>query len=143
MKSAHAECFACGPRNPNGLKLLFRPVGRSRVSCECTLGEGYQGYPGVVQGGVVSTLLDSAMTNCLFADGIRAVTARLNVRFREPVMVGCPVTVAACVVRQRGKLYELKASVLQDGKQKAVAEGRFLGDRTRGEEEFQWKASLP
>lgn len=136
MRSVHAECFACGPRNANGLKLVFRPVGRSRVSCKCTLGEEYQGYPGVVQGGVVSTLLDSAMTNCLFADGIQAVTARLNVRFREPVMVGCLVTVAAYVVRQKGKLYELKASVLQDGKQKAVAEGRFLGDRIRGEEEW-------
>lgn len=128
MKSAHAECFACGDRNAHGLKLDFRPVGKSRVSAECVLGEEYQGYPGVVQGGIVSTLLDSAMTNCLFADGIEAMTVRLNVRFREPVLVDRSMTVAACAVGQRGKLHELRASIVQDGRQKATAEGRFIGD---------------
>lgn len=129
MNAAHAECFACGNLNPAGLKLEFRPIGESRVSAERILGEEYQGYPGVVQGGIVSTLLDSAMTNCLFADGIEAMTVRLNVRFREPVRVNRNVTVAAQLVRQRGRFYELKASIMQDGTQKATAEGRFLSDK--------------
>lgn len=129
MKRAHAECFACGDLNPTGLKLEFQPIGKSRVSAECILGDEYQGYPGILQGGIVSTLLDSAMTNCLFADGIEAMTVRLNVRFREPVRVNRNVTVAAQLVRQRGRFYELKASIVQDGSQRATAEGRFLSDK--------------
>lgn len=129
MSSAHAECFACGDRNVRGLHLEFRPAGMSRVSAEGTLGEEYQGYPGFVQGGIVATLLDSAMTNCLFADGIEAMTVRLNVRFREPVVVNRGMTVAACLVRRRGRFYELEASIMQDGTQRASAEGRFMVGR--------------
>jgi len=113
--------------NPHGLKLAFRSIGKSRVSVECSLGVEYQGYPGIVQGGIVSTLLDSAMTNCLFADGIEAMTARLSVRFQEPVLVDRNMMIAAHLVGQRGKLYELKASIVQDDRQKATAEGRFIG----------------
>lgn len=127
MKSVHMGCFACGKENPHGLGLQFRRIARSRVSAECTLGEDYQGYPGIVQGGIVSTLLDSAMTNCLFADGIEAMTARLNARFQEPVLVDREMTVAAHLVGQRGRLYDLKASIVQDDRQKATAEGRFIG----------------
>jgi len=125
----HSTCFACGDRNPQGLGLGFRPIGKHRVSTECALGEEYQGYPGIVQGGIVSTLLDSAMTNCLFSDGIEAMTVRLYVRFSEPVLVSRKLTVSACLIRQRGRFYELKAWIMQDNKQKASAEGKFLADR--------------
>ena len=84
----HLRCFACGRENPEGLELRFQSHGETSVSCECVIPDTYQGYPGVVQGGIVSTLLDSAMTNCLFGLGIEAMTVRLNVRFQEPVRVG-------------------------------------------------------
>lgn len=128
-ETAHSTCFACGDRSPRGLRLVFRSIGKSWVSSECIVGDEYQGYPGFVQGGIVATLLDSAMTNCLFADGIEAMTVRLNVRYREPVLVNRGMTVAACMVRRRGRFYELKASIVQNGRQKATAEGRFIGDK--------------
>ena len=129
-ESVHARCFACGTQNQHGLGLKFRAMGKHRVSTECVLGEEYQGYPGIVQGGIVSTLLDSAMTNCLFSDGIEAMTARLNIRFSEPVLVNRKLTVSACLVRQRGRFYELKAWITQDNKQKASAEAKLLAGRT-------------
>lgn len=48
--ASHSRCFACGRENPSGLDLHFLPDGRSSISCECTVPETYQGYPGVVQG---------------------------------------------------------------------------------------------
>lgn len=45
----------------------------------------WQGYQGVLHGGMISTLLDAAMTHCLFHQGIEAVTADLQVRFLKPV----------------------------------------------------------
>jgi acyl-coenzyme A thioesterase PaaI-like protein len=127
----HSGCFACGGRNPRGLGLEFRRIGKQRVGTECVLGEEYQGYPGIVQGGIVCTLLDSAVTNCLFSDGVEAMTARLNVRFSEPILVDRRLTVSACVVRQRGRFYELKAWIMQDDKQKASAEAKLVAGRTR------------
>jgi acyl-coenzyme A thioesterase PaaI-like protein len=36
----------------------------------------------MLHGGVISSILDGTMTNCLFAHGTVAVTAELRVRFR-------------------------------------------------------------
>lgn len=125
-RSAHFRCFACGRENPAGLELCFVPDGQVSVSCECVISETYQGYPGIVQGGIVSTLLDSAMTNCLFGLGIEAVTARLNVKFRDPVRIGVPLRVSARLVRSEKRVHTLEASIEQSGLAKASATARFM-----------------
>lgn len=42
---------------------------------------GLQEYEGQLHGRVISSLLDAAMTHCLFHHGIEAVTGELYVRF--------------------------------------------------------------
>ncbi len=129
----HRQCFACGPANPDGLGLRFEAAGTEGVIARCTLDEKFQGYDGVVQGGIVSLLLDSAMTNCLFRLGIRAMTARLNVRFRSPVQTRIPLAVTASLLqreqpaRRRKTIYALNAAIEQDGKECATATGTFVG----------------
>lgn len=122
----HSRCFACGAANADGLGLVFSSNGDNRIIASCFVGEAYQGYSGVVQGGIIATILDSAMTNCLFTKGIEAMTVRLNVQYHAPVLVGEPLTVEARLVRQRGRLYELEASLTQSGSLKASADGRFM-----------------
>lgn len=124
--AAHSLCFACGAENGRGLGLVFSACGDGQVTADCTIGEQYQGYPGVVQGGIVAALLDSAMTNCLFSQGVEAMTVRLSVQYREPVAAGRPVRVEAELTRHRGRVYELESSLVQDGSVRASATGKFM-----------------
>lgn len=128
----HAHCFACGALNDAGIGLRFTADGPNAVVAHPTIGEKFQGYDQVVQGGIVCLLLDSAMANCLFMRSIQAMTARLNVRFSKPVAIGLPLTVKGCLVKEKspgwlGKtIYTLRASVEQDSKIRASATGTFV-----------------
>jgi len=123
---AHKSCFACGSENNRGLGLKFFPHANGGVTAECTLDETFQGYPGVLQGGIVSTLLDSAMTNCLFQQNIKAMTAELNIRYHQPVLVNRRLLIEATMQNRRGRLYELNAVIKQQDKIKASAKAKFL-----------------
>jgi uncharacterized protein (TIGR00369 family) len=94
---------------------------------ECN--ESLEGYRGLIHGGVISSLLDAAMTNCVFARGDVALTAELNVRFRHPVMVGPPATVRARIERRYRSLYFASAELTQNHEIKATAEGKFAGSK--------------
>ena len=131
----HRLCFACGTANPHGLGLRFEPLDEDGVVARCTLEERFQGYAGVVQGGIVSLLLDAAMTNCLFQRGIRAMTARLAVRFRLPVRTLVPMTVTARLLDELGpapgrkRVHALSAQIEQEGETRATATATFVDAR--------------
>jgi len=78
---------------------------------------------------VISSLLDGAMTNCVFARGHVAVTAELKIRFKHPVVVGPPATVRAWIDRRYRSLYFVAAELAQNGEIKATAEGKFTENR--------------
>jgi len=44
-----------------------------------------QGYKDVPHGGIIAAIFDDAMSNYLFAKGLTAVTAELNIRFKQPL----------------------------------------------------------
>jgi acyl-coenzyme A thioesterase PaaI-like protein len=126
IQDLHSHCFACGKENTSSLHLEFKSSIYGSVTGRCILDEQYQGYPGYVQGGITATILDSAMTNCLFQQGIVAFTVRLNVIYREPVLVDEEIVVEATIVNHRNRVYELEACVIQDSVIKASAVGRFM-----------------
>jgi len=70
-------------------------------------------------------MLDAAMIHCLFARGHHAVTTRLSVQFRHPVVVGEPAMVKGWYVGESPSLFILRAEVHQSGLVRAVAEGVF------------------
>jgi len=88
----------------------------------------YQGYPDRLHGGIIATLLDAAMTHCLFARHCRGVTAKLSIRYRRPVLIEYEATIWAMVVQERGLLFELSAEIRQAGEVCASANGTFIGD---------------
>lgn len=122
----HPACVACGASNPQGLRLQFavRPDGSVSASFRCS--DAFQSYPGTVHGGVVSALLDAAMTNLLFSMGVVAVTAELNVRFVAPVHPDRHAVVRASVARRaRHGLHFLDAEIEQDARIVARASAKF------------------
>jgi len=131
---AHANCVICSPSNERGLGLEFTLSQDGGVKAAFGCDKTFQGYDNVLHGGVVASLLDGAMTNCMFVHGCIGVTAELNVRFRHPVVTGRTATVHAWITRSASPLYLVKAEVLQDSQLKATATGKFLdqGDWAAG-----------
>ena len=90
---ADQMCFACGLQNPIGLKLTFRQEGEAYVTTFIAPRE-FQGYQGILHGGIVATLLDEVMARYVWQEiAAPAATARLEVRYRRPAPVGCPIEV--------------------------------------------------
>ena len=85
----------------------------------------------MLHGGVISALLDGAMTNCLFARGIVALTAELVVRFRHPVAINAPVSVIGRITRSASPLHMLEAEIRQRGEIMAVGKGKFMETKTQ------------
>jgi len=85
-----------------------------------------QGYNGYLQGGIAACLLDSAMTNCLFARGVLGFTAELNIKYKSPVKCGLPVTVTANITKAYPPLYLISAQIMQGEKQVVIADAKFM-----------------
>jgi acyl-coenzyme A thioesterase PaaI-like protein len=86
----------------------------------------WEGYPNCLHGGMIATLLDVAMTNCLFAHGKAAFTAELTVRFREVVITARPATLRAWLVQSSSRLHRMRAELQQDERVKVTATAIFL-----------------
>jgi len=111
-------CFGCGRANPAGLYMKFRDDGQDRVLCEYTVAERYQGYPGIVHGGVVATVLDEAVARVSFIGDPHhfMMSVKLEVKFRHPVPVEQPLRVVGRIIKLRGRLGKAVGEViLPDG----------------------------
>ena len=122
----HRTCPVCGDLNPNGLHAVFevRPDGAVEAGVIC--GKAKEGYDGYLHGGIIASLLDGAMTNCLFSHGIRAVTGELVVRMVQPLRAGTKVVVCAWLERRLPPLYLMKAELRQGGRLAAKGRAKFM-----------------
>jgi acyl-coenzyme A thioesterase PaaI-like protein len=120
-------CFVCGRLNPRGLRMAFYDNGIDEVASEYAVPEAYQGYPGIVHGGVVAAILDEVVGRVpMIADSNHfMMSVTLEVRYRHPVPVETPLRVVGRLVRLRGRLGKAAGMiVLPDGR--VAAEGEML-----------------
>lgn len=119
-------CFACGQANPIGLRLRFT-ADADTVRAEFTPGPQYQGYDGVIHGGIVVAALDDAMAQLFHMKGQESLTARLEIRFRKETPVGERLVVTAWLTGRRARLFTAEAALsLPDGTRLAEAKGTFF-----------------
>lgn len=136
-------CFGCGPANPKGLHIKSRwegdPVkvgeGAGRFVMEFTPQEHHQAFPGVINGGILGTLLDChsnwcAATALMHKHGWSApectVTADFHVKLRRPTPYGKPLRLEAKVVTIGEDRATVHCDVLCDGKVTATCDGTFV-----------------
>jgi acyl-coenzyme A thioesterase PaaI-like protein len=107
-------CFVCGMENPVGLRARFFSTAPGCVEVEWTAPDYYQGYPGVLHGGIAATLLDEAAgRTTMTGDAPRfMVTMKLEARYRKPIPVGRPLRITGELLRDRGRLAEAVARIL-------------------------------
>lgn len=104
-------CFACGASHPSGLKLQFHVNGDGSAIAEWTPSDIWEGYQGIIHGGIVSTVLDEAMSKAVAAAVKPAFTCHLEVRLRQPVAPGDSLVVRAWVVKKRKRYIRVEAEL--------------------------------
>ena len=122
-------CFVCGRDNPVSLGVRWRNDTDARqVRAVVTVREEYNGYPGIVHGGVVAALLDETAGRALMLDGNFErlwVTVKLEVTYRRPTPTGVPLTVIGWVEREDARRSMTAAEIrLPDGE--VTARGKAL-----------------
>src|SRR5690242_11060519 len=85
---ADQMCFGCGPRHPAGFKLRYEREGQG-VLTRFTPGEQHQGPPGIMHGGLVSTVADETAAWALIAKtGKFGFTTSFSCRFHRALRIG-------------------------------------------------------
>ena len=117
-------CFSCGSMHLKGLNLKFSHYSTTKkLSTAFIPSNIFQSYDNVLYGGIQSTLLDAVMINLLKEMKIKAVTARIEVRYREIVTTGRAVEVVAKFSKKVNNAYMLESELFQS---------EFLKTRYRG-----------
>ncbi len=122
-----SRCFVCGPQNEQGLRIPFRLEGEL-CRAEFTPGPQYCGYDEQLHGGILFSVLDDVMANWLFLKGLRAHTARMAIRYRQPVAIGTRLALTGRLDKRKGRVALMRALAqrVADGAIVAEAEGRFM-----------------
>jgi acyl-coenzyme A thioesterase PaaI-like protein len=111
----YSFCFACGKKNPIGLKLDFR-FEEGKAKAEFTPGPYHQSWNGVFHGGLLALCLDEAFGYVLYFQGIKGMTARMEMRIRKTVQTGQKILLTGEVRRKTRKLIETYARAeFEDG----------------------------
>ena len=100
-----------GFEQPPWARTAFRRSPDGGVCAEWLPVRHHAGFTDRAHGGILATLLDSAMVHALAAHGALGVTGDLRVRYHRPVPLGIPVTVEAVVTGESGPAYRVSAAI--------------------------------
>lgn len=125
-------CFVCGEKNPIGLKLRLEvDPERGESTAEVTFAAHFQGWAGIVHGGLMATVLDEAMIYAAGAKGLKCVTGEMTVRYVKPSSTEVPYTLKGRFVEEKGRIVLAESELLDAaGTQVARASGKLFKIRT-------------
>ena len=120
----YGNCFVCGKNNRGGLQLSFE-IDKERQTLKTTFvaTPTFQGWDGIVHGGIISTLLDEAMAKLVYELGYQSVTASLEIKFKKPAPILEPLLVYGEITEVNRRLVRAKARVTKEDKT-ILAEGK-------------------
>jgi acyl-coenzyme A thioesterase PaaI-like protein len=119
-------CVVCGTQNPNGLGIEFaRDTDGVRASWLPT--KGWESFRGIIHGGIVTAVLDEAMSKAIISRDWQALTAELRVRFHGRVSPGDTLQVRGWIKDRRKRRIRAEAMLTTDnGQELAHAWATFL-----------------
>jgi acyl-coenzyme A thioesterase PaaI-like protein len=101
------HCFICGMENPIGLKLEIYELEKGVIETVYTAPAHFQGYPGVLHGGIVASILDEVSGRALMGDPSSPrfmFTGKLEVKYRKNVPIGKPLRIVGKAGKSKGKV---------------------------------------
>jgi len=122
-------CFVCGKDNPRGFQIRVRYLEADLAAeTELSLPREYQGWAGVIHGGILSTLLDEMMAHAVWHFAGPGLTLSMEVRFHAPLKPGEAVLVRGELHTTNGSRRQAAGEVIRlaDGVRIASGKSRFL-----------------
>jgi len=127
-------CFGCGPANKDGLRIRsFRT--EDGLEMEFSPDERHQAFPGMINGGIIGTLLDchgnwtaaiALMDESGGSEPPCTVTASYSIKLIRPTPLGCTLVVKGEVTELGEGRANVRMSLSADGKICATGEGLFV-----------------
>lgn len=135
------RCFGCGPANPRGLQLKSFAVDELTLEATWTPQEHHEAFPGILNGGIIGTLLDchstwTAWWSLFQRDGNEepmALTAEYTVRLLRPTPLDRPLRLIARAAELGERRARVTGVLEVDGIEHATSSGLFI----RPKESFQ------
>jgi acyl-coenzyme A thioesterase PaaI-like protein len=130
----HNACWGCGPANPEGLRIRSFPEDDAVVA-EWTPEPKYEAFPGVLNGGIIGTLLDchcnwTAAYHLMKQAGEDrvpcTVTADYAIKLLRPTPTKDSVQLSAKVVGSRPDRATVEGTLSAGGKVCATCRGTFV-----------------
>lgn len=114
------QCFACGRKNPFGLKLeWFNNYDEKCVETTFTLDDNYCSYPGTVHGGILATILDETSGRAVLLDNNferLMVTLKMEVVYKKNTPTNTPLKAVGRVLKDGGSRAQVEGEIiLPDG----------------------------
>ena len=123
-------CFICGLENPIGLHLHIYEVEPGVIETAYTAPEHFQGYPGVLHGGIVGALIDEISARAQMGSDPNnsrfMFTAKLEVKYRQNVPIGRQLKIIGKAGKSRSKSAEAWAGIYDAETNELLAEGTTL-----------------
>lgn len=119
------HCLGCGDRNPASLGIRMRVDG-DRIRGHVTIDRRHEGAPGFVHGGALSTVLDDALGFVLMILKRPAVTAKLEINFRQPALLDRRFEIEAWADAVEGRKLHLRGELRGEDGLIADARGLFI-----------------
>ncbi len=121
------RCFVCGVENPHSLKVKVEQDGENRVKAEFVADDRYRGWSNYLHGGILSLIFDEMLGWLSRYMGYDAMTARLEVRYRNPVPLGSRLRFSGMLEKEvRGILDINLRALFEDGTVAAEGKGRMM-----------------
>ena len=123
-------CFICGLENPIGLHLHFYETEPGTVESIYSAPDHFQGFPGVLHGGIVAAILDEVSARTLIgtdAENSRFMfTAKLELKYRRNVPINRALRIIGRAGKSRSKSAEAWAGIYDNETDELLAEGNAL-----------------
>jgi acyl-coenzyme A thioesterase PaaI-like protein len=123
-------CFICGLENPAGLHLHFYETEPGAIETTYTAPEHFQGYPGVLHGGIVAAILDEVSGRAHMGSDPHAsrfmYTAKLEVKYRRNVPIGRQLRIVGRAGKTKARSAEAWAGIYDAATEELLAEGAAL-----------------
>jgi acyl-coenzyme A thioesterase PaaI-like protein len=132
--SPQGICFGCGPTNEKGLRIRSFAKGEE-VVCEWQPEPHHEAFPGMLNGGIIGTLLDchsnwTAARHLMERSGLDhapcTVTADYAIKLKRPTPTNAPVKLIARVVESQDDRAVVEAELIAGGKVCATCRGTFV-----------------
>ena len=109
------QCFGCSPTHPFGFHLKFERESDG-VLTHFTPSERHQGPPGIMHGGLVSTLADETAAWAVIAKtGKFGFTTSFECRLQAAIRVGTVVQARAWLTKETSRIVRVGVRVSQAG----------------------------